>query len=74
MTVEMLEKELKEGKLNEMYLFYGEETYLMDTSLKKIRNLFGEQIKGINYVEIDDTNLEQLISNLQTPSFGYPKK
>ncbi len=74
MTVEMLEKELKEGKLNEMYLFYGEETYLMDTFLKKIRNLFGEQIKGINYVEIDDTNLEQLISNLQTPSFGYPKK
>lgn len=74
MTVENLEKELKEGKLNEVYLFYGEETYLMDTCIKKIRNLFGEIVKGINYIEIDDTNLEKLISDLQTPSFGYPKK
>ena len=41
MTIESLEKELKEGKLNEIYLFYGEETYLIDTALKKIKNLFG---------------------------------
>ena len=74
MTIEGLEKELKEGKLNEIYLFYGEETYLMDTSLKKIRNIFGDLVKGINYIEIDDTNLENLISDLQTPAFGYPKK
>lgn len=74
MTIESLEKELKEGKLKEIYLFYGEETYLMDNCVKKIRNLFGELIKGINYIEIDDTNLGQLISDLQTPAFGYPKK
>jgi DNA polymerase-3 subunit delta len=74
MTVEALEKELKDGKLKEIYLFYGEETYLMDTCVKKIRNLFGEIVKGINYIEIDDTNLEHLISDLQTPSFGFPKK
>lgn len=74
MTVEAIEKELKEGKLNEIYLFYGEETYLIDTCVKKIKNQFGEMVKGINYIEIDDTNLEQLISDLQTPSFGYPKK
>lgn len=74
MTIEALEKSLKEGKLNEIYLFYGEETYLMETNVKKIRTLFGEIVKGINYIEIDDTNLEQLISNLQTPAFGYAKK
>lgn len=74
MTVENLEKELKEGKLNEIYLLYGEEIYLIDTCIKKIRNLFGELVKGINYIEIDDTNLGQLISDLQTPAFGYPKK
>ena len=74
MTIEVLEKELKEGSLSEIYLFYGEETYLMETCTKKIKKLFGDMIKGINYVEIDDTNLEQLISDLQTPSFGYPKK
>ena len=74
MTIESLEKELKEGKLNEIYLFYGEETYLIDTALKKIKNLFGELVKGINDIEINDTNIEGLISNLQTPAFGYPKK
>ena len=30
----MLEKELKEGKLSEIYLFYGEETYLMEACVK----------------------------------------
>ena len=74
MTVENLEKELKEGMLKEIYLLYGEETYLLDTCVKKIRNLFGKLVKGINYIEIDDTNLSQLISDLQTPAFGYPKK
>lgn len=74
MTIEAIEKELKEGKLAEIYLLYGEETYLIDTCVKKIKKLFGEIIKGINYIEIDDTNLGQLISNLETPSFGYEKK
>ena len=49
MTIEMLEKELKEGKLSEIYLFYGEETYLMEACVKKIKKLFGEMVKGINY-------------------------
>lgn len=46
----------------------------MEMNVKKIRNLFGEIVRGINYIEIDETNLEQLISDLQTPAFGYDKK
>lgn len=46
----------------------------MEANVKKIRNLFGEIVKGINYIEIDENNLEQLISDLQTPAFGYDKK
>lgn len=41
MTVESLEKELKEEKLNYIYVLYGEETYLLETALKKIKKLFG---------------------------------
>lgn len=74
MTIQNLEKELKEGKINPIYLFYGEETYLLENCVKKIRTIFGETIKGINYIEIDDTCLEQLIPDLQTPAFGYEKK
>ena len=42
MTSENLEKELKEEKLNFMYLLYGEETFLLETAIKKIKKLFGE--------------------------------
>lgn len=57
-----------------IYLFYGEERYLLETRVKKIRKDFGELVQGINYIQIDDTNVEQLISDLATPAFGFPKK
>ena len=46
----------------------------MEMNIKRIKNLFGELVKGINYIEIDETTLDSLISNLQTPAFGYEKK
>ena len=42
MTSEVLEKELKEEKLNPIYLLYGEEIYLIESVVKKIKKLFGE--------------------------------
>lgn len=74
MTVENLEKQLKEKKLDCLYLFYGDEQFLLDSSVKKIRNLFGECVKGINYILIDETNIGEIISDIETPSFGYDKK
>ena len=44
MTINELEKELKENKLNSIYLLFGEETFLLESSLKKIKKLFGEMI------------------------------
>lgn len=74
LKVEELENELNNGKLKSIYLLYGEETFLLETSLKKIKKLYGETVKGINYIIIDDTNINEIISNLETPAFGYPKK
>lgn len=74
MTVEQLEKELKNEKLQSLYLLYGEERFLLENSLKKIKNLFGECIKGINFIAIDDQNITNLIADMETPSFGYEKK
>ncbi|MBQ2937930.1 MAG: DNA polymerase III subunit delta [Clostridia bacterium] len=74
MTIENLEKELKEKKLNSIYLLYGEELYLLESNLKKIKTLFGECIKGINYILIDEQNVSEIISDIETPSFGYEKK
>lgn len=74
MTIEGLEKELKSGMLQSMYLFYGEELYLLESCVKKIKSLFGETVKGINFVTIDETNLTSIISEMETPAFGYEKK
>jgi len=74
MTPDLLEKELKQGKLNSIYLFYGEELYLLENAVKKIKKLFGELILGINYIQINETNIDNLISDIETPAFGYDKK
>ena len=74
MTIEQLEQELKENKLNSIYVLYGEEKFLLETVLKKIKKNFGEISNGINYIQIDETNIEQGLSELQTPAFGYEKK
>ena len=71
---ENVEKQLKSGKVSSIYLFYGEEQYLIETAVKKIKNIFGECVKGINYILIDETNVTDLISDIETPSFGYQKK
>lgn len=74
MKIEELEKELNSGILKSIYLLYGEELFLLENVLKKIKNLFGECIKGINYIQIDDTNIGEIISDIETPAFGYEKK
>ena len=74
MTIENLEKELKSGQLQSLYLLYGEELYLLETNLKKIKTLFGECVKGINFIMIDEQNVSETISDIETPSFGYEKK
>lgn len=73
-TVENLEKELKQEKLNSIYLLYGEETFLLESCLKKIKNNFGGLVSGINYIKIDANNINVLISEIETPAFGYEKK
>ena len=74
MKTEDLEKNLKNGILNSINLLYGEEKFLLESSLKKMMNLFGEKIKGINYVTIDEQNVENIVSEIDTPSFGFDKK
>lgn len=74
MTIENLEKELKQNILNSVYLLYGEELYLLESNLKRIKTLFGECIKGINYILIDEQNVQEIINDIETPSFGYEKK
>ena len=73
-TVEQLEKELKQGTLEPLYLFYGEEIYLLESCLKRMKKIFGQTQVGINEIRMDDTSVSHLISDIETPAFGYEKK
>jgi len=74
LKVEELEKQLNQGTIQGIYLLYGEETFLLEQQLKKIKKNFGELVKGINYIVIDENNVQELIADIETPAFGYPNK
>ena len=61
-------------ELKTLYLLYGEETYLIETELNRIKKQFGEKMNGINYIQLDSTNVSNIISDIETPAFRYPKK
>ena len=60
--------------MESLYLLYGQETYLLEGFVKKIKKSFDKLIEGINFIKIDETNISQLISNIETPCFGFDKK
>jgi len=64
-----LENDLKNQDLQSLYLLYGDEKYLIELALNKIKRKFGELILGINFIVIDENNVEDLISNIETPAF-----
>lgn len=74
MTIEELEKDLRSGNLKNIYVLYGEEKFLLESNVKRIKKNFGEMVSGINYIQLDENNVSSLISELQTPAFGYPQK
>ena len=74
MNVMELEKSLRENNLSSIYLLYGKETYLLENTLRKIKKVFGICKEGLNYIKIDNTNINSLIPELQTPAFGFDKK
>ena len=60
--------------MDSLYLLYGQETYLLEDFVKKIKKSFDKLVEGINLIKIDETNINQLISNIETPCFGFDKK
>jgi DNA polymerase-3 subunit delta len=73
MNYDSLERELN-NELRSIYLLYGQEQYLIDMAVKKIKKKFGELLLGINYILLDETNVNDLIPNIEMPAFGFDKK
>ncbi len=56
------------------YLLYGEDTFLLEQYVKKLKKAFGELQQGINFIQIDESNVSNIIADIQTPAFGFEKK
>ena len=74
LKVEEIEKKVNQVTVKGIYLLYGEETFLLEQQVTKMKKIFGELVKGINYIIIDENNIQELIADIETPAFGYPKK
>lgn len=73
LTYDALNKNI-DTELKPIYLLYGSEQYLIENTVNRIKKKFGEKVLGINYILIDETNVENLISDIEIPAFGYDKK
>lgn len=73
LTYDALNKNI-DTELKPIYLLYGSEQYLIENTVNRIKKKFGEKVLGINYILIDETNVENLISDIEMPAFGYDKK
>lgn len=60
--------------MESLYLLYGQESYLIEDAIKKIKKSFDKLIEGINFIRVDETNVSQIISYIETPCFGNDKK
>ena len=72
--IEEVENQISKGLIRGIYLLYGEETFLLEQQVAKIKKVFGEKVKGINYILIDETNIQEIIEDIETPAFGFEKK
>lgn len=60
--------------MKNLFLITGEEVYERNECLEKIKESFGELVKGINYIVLDKDNISNLESEINTYAFGFAKK
>ena len=63
LNYDLLDKSINE-ELKPMYLLYGEEQYLIEMTVNKIKKKFGEKIQGINYILLDESNVNEIYINV----------
>ena len=60
--------------MNNLYLITGEEIYEKNECLDKIKESFGELVKGINYIVLDKDSISNLDNEINTYPFGFSSK
>jgi len=70
-------KDIKDNKLGPLYVFWGHEDYLIENSLKMLKDaVIGEGYEAFNYIVLDasETTLEHVLESAETvPLFAEQK-
>lgn len=64
-----LDKELTNKSVKGVYFFYGEEQYDVERYVEKIKKTFTNIEKGVNFFEIDKSNIKELSDAIEGVSF-----
>lgn len=69
-------KNIKDGNLSKIYLFYGREYYLIDNAIKVLKERLDSTMIDFNLDIIDgkETTLDQIISSIETLPFMDDRK
>lgn len=57
-----------------LYLITGEDEYEKEEKLNSLKEKFGECVKGINYIVLDNAGINNLEAEIDTYAFGFSKK
>lgn len=57
-----------------LFLITGDDLFERENNLNKIKDGFGDLMKGINFVVIDKDNIDNLLNEVNTFPFGFSKK
>lgn len=57
-----------------LYLITGDEAFVKQEKLNKIKEEFGECVKGINYIVLEKNSINSLEDEINTYPFGFSKK
>lgn len=60
--------------MENLYLVTGDDLFEREKTVEKIKNAFGELVKGINFVVIDKEKINLLQGEVTTYPFGFDKK
>ncbi|MHB8063348.1 MAG: DNA polymerase III subunit delta [Ruminiclostridium sp.] len=76
MSLEILKKQIKEDKLQNVYLFYGAEDYLIKYYINTITKLIvNDENSELNYIAFDGkTDVDTIIANCETMPMFSDKK
>lgn len=69
MSLKKLDEDIKNKKLQGIYLLYGTETYDVENYVEKMKKCFNNLEAGINFFVLDKTNVDRLEDYSESVSF-----